>query len=68
MSTDYVIVCIDCKAECGEMFASRSIAYGFKVWDHTPEARAWLAAHESHALRIVSEHIARDLSEEWEKP
>lgn len=61
MSTDYKLVCMTCKKECPDLFASASIAYGFKVWDLEP-IKKWLGhredvgAHEGHDLRIVSEN------------
>jgi hypothetical protein len=66
VSTDYLITCFDCK-EQGPIFASSSIAYGFKVWD-IDEVREWLGhrkdigTHEGHDLRIV--HEGADLP--WE--
>lgn len=60
VSTDYRMACYTCKAE-GPIFASSSIAYGFKVWDIV-EIREWLGHresighHEGHDLRVVSEH------------
>jgi hypothetical protein len=64
MSTDYHMVCFDCKEE-GPTFASASIAYGFKVWVENPELLKWIGHreavghHEGHDLRIVPE--GRDL-------
>lgn len=60
MSTDYTIVCYDCKSE-SPIFASASISYGFKVWIENPELLEWLGhredvgRHEGHDLRIVGE-------------
>jgi hypothetical protein len=60
MSTDYKMVCFDCKDE-GPIYASASIAYGFKVWVENPELLEWLGhrqpvgKHEGHDLRIVHE-------------
>lgn len=65
MSTDYNIACFDCK-EVGPIFASCSIAYGYKVWAANDtwgesEAQKWLGhrqavgTHEGHDLRIVHE-------------
>lgn len=60
MSTDFSIVCVTCKQR-GPIFASSSIAYGYKVWE-IGEIREWLGHrancghHEGHDLRIVSEH------------
>lgn len=62
MSTDFRVVCFDCKAE-GPIYASSSISYGFKVWVENPELLEWLGHrkdvgnHEGHDLRIVSEHV-----------
>lgn len=61
MSTDYLIVCFDCKKE-GPIFASSSIAYGFKVWGDD-DVKKWLGhregvgTHEGHDLRIVNENM-----------
>jgi len=61
MSTDYFLVCFDCKEKMKEAFASGSIGYGFKVWDFE-NVKKWLGHkvsvgyHEGHDLRIVSEH------------
>ena len=69
MSTDYKIVCYDCKS-VSPVFASGSISYGFKVWG-IDEVKEWLGHrepcghHENHDLRIVSEHI--DLPWEYEE-
>ena len=58
MSTDYKMVCYTCKAT-GPIYASGSISYGFRVWDH-PDILEWLGdkeavgLHEGHDLRIVS--------------
>lgn len=60
MSTDYKMVCYDCKAS-GPIFASGSGFYGYEVWDIS-EIREFLGhgkavgAHEGHDLRVVSEH------------
>ena len=65
MSTDYKIICCDCKEE-GPIFASGSIAYGFKVWASSDmwgesDVQKWLGhrkpvgSHEGHDLRIVHE-------------
>lgn len=70
MSTDYRIVCYDCKKD-GPLFASGSGFYGYKVWDDK-ELRLWLGHkepighHEGHDLRIVSEHV--DLPWQVEDP
>lgn len=58
MSTDYLIVCFTCK-KLGPIFASSSIAYGYKVWndDDVPEwlgHRQAVGAHENHDLRIIN--------------
>lgn len=61
MSTDYRIVCYDCK-KVGPIYASGSGAYGFKVWVANEELLKWLGHrepvghHEGHDLRVVSEH------------
>ena len=61
MSTDYHIVCFTCKEE-GPIFASGSIAYGYKVW-LDGETLKWLGhrqdsgTHEGHDLRIVNESM-----------
>lgn len=61
MSTDYMLVCYTCKKSMPGAFASGSIAYGYKMWDHEG-VRKWLGDgeavghHEGHDLRIVSEH------------
>lgn len=55
------MVCMTCKEKCPDIFASGSIAYGFKIWDFEP-IKKWLGhrepngSHEGHDLRIVSEH------------
>ena len=62
VSTDYLMICYDCK-KSGPIYASASIAYGFKVWLENPELLEWLGHrkdignHEGHDLRIVSEQI-----------
>lgn len=62
MSTDYKLVCVDCK-DAGPVIASASISYGFKLWlgqDVTDELKEWLGHrkssgyHEGHDLRIVN--------------
>lgn len=71
MSTDYTIACFDCKSE-SPIFASASIAYGFKVWEDE-DWRKWLGHrehvghHEGHDLRIVSEHMDLPWNSEWEE-
>lgn len=70
MSTDFRLVCFTCKSESPSIFASSSIAYGYKVWDHDDQQRQWLGHreavghHESHDLRIVNENA--DLP--WDSP
>jgi hypothetical protein len=65
MSTDYNIVCFDCKKR-GPIFASGSVAYGYKVWVTNDELLKWLGhredigLHEGHDLRIVDENIDLD--------
>jgi len=62
MSTDYHFVCYTCKSE-SPLFASASIAYGYKVWPLDDALKRWfghreaVGHHESHDLRIVSEHF-----------
>ena len=59
MSTDYHIVCMTCKQECPDIFASGSIAYGYKVWQMEVSTEQWLGhrdasgKHEGHDLRIM---------------
>lgn len=59
MSTDYKIICFTCK-EQGPVFASGSIAYGYKVWLSNDDLLDWLGhresvgRHEHHDLRIIS--------------
>lgn len=61
MSSDYRLVCFTCE-KTGPIFASGSIAYGYKVWD-LGEIRKWLGhreaqgLHEGHDLRIVGEDV-----------
>ncbi len=68
MSTDYKFACFDCR-QTGPVWASSSIAYGFKVWVTNEELLKWLGhreavgTHEGHDLRIV--HEQADLP--WEE-
>ena len=67
MSTDYQMVCFTCRAR-GPIFASSSIAYGYKIWE-IEDLRKWLGHrdaigfHEGHDLRIINGEM--DLS--WEE-
>lgn len=60
MSTEYKIVCVNCKDK-GPSFAAGSSAYGYIVWNGD-EWRRWLGHgepvghHEGHDVRIVSEN------------
>jgi hypothetical protein len=70
VSTDYSLVCFDCK-EDGPIFASSSIAYGYKVWD-IERLRAWLGhreaigKHEGHDLRILHQDADRPWDDDEE--
>lgn len=65
MSTDYNIACFTCK-ERGPIFASASIAYGYKVWDIDDSMRTFLGhrnscgKHERHDLRIIDQDFEFD--------
>lgn len=61
MSTDYFLVCFDCKEKMNEPFSSGSISYGFKIcnFKHIDKFlghQESVGYHEGHDLRIVSEH------------
>lgn len=60
MSTDYHLICRDCK-KLVRTVASGSIAYGNKLWTDSADLdwlRDFLFAHEGHNLVFLSEHSA----------
>lgn len=63
MSTDYFLVCFDCKEIMEGIIASSAGSYGFKVWDEALEDirkflghREDIGLHEWHDVRLVNEH------------
>lgn len=70
MSTDYHFYCDNCKKIDPEIFASGSIAYGFKIWrgEDLNRVQAFLEEHEGHKIELICDgHPAFDEPDWWTK-